>query len=61
MEESFKKVEKFFKGRYSWTTEDQEKAGISPQHMSDYADYCLGKQIKECIEEYGECRFDAEM
>jgi len=61
LKKSYKKVKKFFKGRGSWTTADQEEAGISPQQMSDYADYCLGKKIKECIEEYGECRFDAEM
>lgn len=61
LKKSYKKVKKFFKGRDSWTNADQEEAGISSKQMSDYADYCLGKQIKECIEEYGECRFNAEM
>lgn len=58
---AWEKVTEFFKDRNSWTTEQQEKAGISTQEMSDYADYCLGKQIKECVEEYGKCRFNAEM
>lgn len=61
LEPSFKKVEKFFEGKNSWNTKEQEEAGISSQEMSDYADYRLGLQIKECIEENGDCSFEAEL
>lgn len=57
---SFKKVEKFFKNRDSYNTQDQEKAGITQQEMSEYADYLLGEKIKKCIIEQGDCSFEAE-
>ena len=55
------KVTEFFKDRNSWTTEQQEEAGISTQEMSDFADYRLGKEIEECIKEEGQCSFQAEL
>jgi len=61
LESSFKKVEEFFKDRDSYNTEDQEKAGITSQEMSDYADYLLGEKIKKCIIEQGDCSFEAEL
>ncbi len=61
LEPSFKKVEKFFEGKNSWNTKEQEEAGISSQEVSAYADYRLGLQIKECIEENGDCSFEAEL
>jgi hypothetical protein len=61
LESSFKKVEEFFKDRNSYSTEDQEKAGITSQEISDYADYLLGEKIKKCIIEQGDCSFEAEI
>ena len=61
LEPSFKKVEKFFEGKNSWNTQQQEDAGISSQEMSNYADYRLGLKIKECIIEQGHCSFEAEL
>tara|TARA_R110002049_G_scaffold231127_2_gene403413 strand:+ start:13855 stop:14199 length:345 start_codon:yes stop_codon:yes gene_type:complete len=61
LEPSFKKVEKFFEGKDSWSTKQQEEAGISSQEISDYADYRLGLQIKECIEDNGDCSFEADL
>ena len=61
MEESFNKVDEFFKDKDSWTTQQEEEAGISKQEMSDYADYRLGVQIRDCILENGYCNFDAEL
>ena len=58
---SFKKVEEFFKDNDSWNSKQQKEAGISNQEMSDYADYRLGLQIKECIQENGDCSFEAEL
>lgn len=61
MQDAFDKVSKFFEGKESWTSEEQEKAGISSQEMSDYADYRLGIQIKDCILKQGYCEFEAEL
>lgn len=61
LESSFKKVEEFFKDRNSYNIEDQEKAGITSQEMSDYADYLLGEKIKKCIIKQGDCSFEAEL
>jgi hypothetical protein len=61
LEESFKKVEKFFEDKDSWTSQQQEDAGINKQEMSDYADYRLGVQIRDCILENGYCEFEAEL
>ena len=61
LEESFKKVEKFFEDKDSWTSKQQEEAGISEQEMSDYADYRLGIQIRDCILKQGYCEFEAEL
>ena len=61
LEPSFKKVEKFFEGKNSWNTQQQEDAGISSQEMSNYSDYRLGLKIKECIIEQGHCSFEAEL
>lgn len=34
---------------------------IYNKHKSDYADYGLGKKIRDCIKENGECSFTAEL
>jgi len=54
-------VTKFFKGRDTWSRQEQEEAGITNQQMSNYADYCLGKEILDHVEENGECHFSAEL
>ena len=61
MQDTYDKVNEFFKDKDSWTTQQQEEAGISSQEMSDYADYRLGVQIRDCILENGYCNFDAEL
>lgn len=58
---AFDKVSKFFETKDSFSSEDLKKAGISDEELSDYADYKLGKQIKDCIEEQGSCSFSAEL
>jgi hypothetical protein len=37
-----------------------EKANITKQELSDYADLGLGRQIRDCIKENGQCYFTAE-
>lgn len=61
MQDTYDKVNEFFKDKDSWTTQQQEEAGISSQEMSDYADYRLGVQIRDCILEQSYCEFEAEL
>jgi hypothetical protein len=61
LEEDYKIVGKFLKNKNGYTTEQLEKADINKQQLSNYADYILGDKILKCIEENGECYFDAEM
>lgn len=64
--EYLQKIEDYFK-KQSWYN-DQEMAkalGITEEklryYLNEYADLELGKKIKECVEENGECQFDAEL
>lgn len=61
LQPAFDKVSKFFETRNSFTSKALKEADISDQELSDYADYMLGKQIKDCIEENGSCFFTAEL
>ena len=61
MQEAYDKVAEFFKDKDSWSTQQEEEAGISKQEMSDYADYILGVQIRDCIIENEYCEFEAEL
>jgi hypothetical protein len=58
---AFDKVSKFMEKHESYSSKMLEEANISTQELSDYADYRLGKQIKECIEEQDSCSFTAEL
>jgi hypothetical protein len=61
MQDAYDKVTEFFKDKDTWNSQQQEEAGISSQEMSDYADYRLGVQIRDCILEQGYCEFEAEL
>lgn len=54
-------IENFFKDNNGYNDDMLEKAGITKNELSDYADLGLGKQIKDCIEKTGQCSFDAEL
>jgi len=58
---AYEKVSEFFKDRDSYNDEMLEKAGITRQEISDYADYILGEKILNCILEQGDCNFTAEL
>ena len=58
---AYDKVLKFFEKTETYNTEMLEKAKISNEELSNYADYSLGQKIQQCILEYGECSFTAEM
>ena len=63
LKDAHEKVTKFFEsiGKYSYSDEMLKDYGITEQDMSDYADYNLGKNIKDYVEEYGDCFFSAEL
>ena len=54
-------VTEFFEDKDTWSTQEQKNAGITDQQMSNYADYCLGKEILDYVKENGECQFSAEL
>lgn len=63
---NYDKVKSFFderekNGSISYSNDALEKANISNEMMSDYADYILGERIKNCIEENDDCSFTAEL
>ena len=63
LKDAHEKVTKFFEsiGKYSYSDEMLKDYGITEQDMSDYADYNLGKNIKDYVEENGDCFFSAEL
>lgn len=55
------KLKKFFDTHNGWNDEMLQEAGITKEELRDYADYRLGRQIEECLQENGQCCFDAEI
>ena len=58
---AWEKVEEFLKDKGYWNDKEQKEAGISEEEMSEYADYCLGIKIFNCVKDNGECNFTAEI
>ena len=56
------KLKKFFDTDRGWySSKELQEAGITKEDLRNYADYQLGKQIEECLQENGECCFEAEI
>ena len=55
------KLKKFFDTNNGYNDEMLEKAGITSEELREYADYELGKKIEDCLQQNGECHFDAEV
>jgi len=59
------KITKFFdkggKGYGGYDDEMLEKAGITYNELKEYADLLLGRKILGCLEDSGECEFEAEI
>ena len=53
-------IENFFKDSNGYNDDMLKEAGITKEELSDYADLGLGKQIRDCIKETGQCCFEAE-
>lgn len=54
------KLDKFFAERNGYSDSDLGKIGISEQELKEYADLLMGYEIRDCIENTGECSFIAE-
>ena len=54
-------INKFFEERTGYNDEELAKVGITKDELSDYADLDLGKKIRDCIKETGQCSFEAEL
>jgi len=61
LKENHSKVAKFFDDKNGYTQAELDKSGITPLEMSDYADYNLGVQIRDCLKDFGSCEFEAEL
>jgi|TARA_B100000900_G_scaffold243398_1_gene206945 hypothetical protein len=61
---SVKKVDDFMEGRQMYSHSDLKDAGITEHDMSEWADYGLGKKIKDWFDNNPDeycLRFEAEM
>jgi len=59
---NFTKTKEFFdKLEGGYNNDMLAEAGITKQDVKDYADYELGKKIEDCLQQNGECHFDAEV
>jgi hypothetical protein len=54
-------IEKFFEEVNGYNDKMLEEANISKDELSEYADLCLGRKIRDCIKENGGCSFEAEL
>jgi len=54
-------LDKFFKNHQGYSEEDLAVVGLTANDVKEYADYILGKQILEYLEENGECNFWGEL
>ena len=55
-----KVIDDFFEGKDSYNDEALAEAGITQDELREYADLDLGKKIRDCIKENGQCEFEAE-
>lgn len=58
--DKLKVIEDFFEKNESYNDTKLEEAGITSEQVKEYADLTLGRKIRDCIKENGECRFEAE-
>jgi hypothetical protein len=59
--EQFKLIKDFFENNNGYNDEILKKNNIDKDNLSEYADYLLGEKILKCVEENGQCSFDAEL
>ena len=58
------KVEKMFNDNLGYNNERMKEYNVTEHDISEYADYQIGKQLKEFFDDHpdiDECRFEAEL
>ena len=55
------KIESYLNKEAGYRTDTLEQNGFTQAQLSDYADLLLGRKIRDCIKENGECNFTAEL
>ena len=58
--DKLKVIDDFFTTRDSYNDEMLAEVGISKEDLSEYADLGLGRKIRDCIKDIGQCEFEAE-
>ena len=58
--DKIKIIDEFFEKNNGYNDQMLTEAGITIQELSEYADLGLGKKIRDCIKENGQCSFEAE-
>jgi hypothetical protein len=58
--EKLRVVEKFFEDNNGYNDE-MIKPYFTTDELRDYADLLLGREIRDCVKEHGQCNFDAEL
>lgn len=59
--DQLEKLDAFFEKHTSYRDEMLAENGIDVNNLSEYADYQLGRQILDCLNENGYCEFTAEL
>ena len=59
--DKLQKIDEYFNTHSSYGDKEMRDIGVTGEMLSDYADLELGKKIRDCVVENGECHFDAEL
>lgn len=59
--EQLKIMDDFFNKGIGYNDKILKENNVDESKLKHYADYILGKKILKCIEETGQCSFDAEL
>lgn len=54
-------LDEFFASNNGYTDKSIEALGVSMNELREYADLGLGIKIRDCIKEFGQCSFQAEL
>lgn len=61
MGEQMAKYDEFFADGRGYNESTLIEAGLDPTLLKDYADYGFGVKLRDCINEQGDCYFQAEL
>jgi hypothetical protein len=58
--DKYEAIINFFKDKPGYNDEMLAEVGITRDQLRDYADLLLGRQIRDCIVENGDCNFEGD-